>query len=337
MRNVIKINARSSQPKYRQLVETIITSIENGTIKRGQQLPSINELAEEHQLAKATVAKSYDELRGRGVIISKHGKGFYVSSTKVRNSLNIFVLFDTLNAYKEVLYNAFKRHLPADTGLSIFFHHHNRDVFEALIADNLGDFNYYLIMPHLDEDVSGILKKIPKEKLVIIDRDVRSLDRGYAAVYQDFEKDIFSALEGQLERLKKYKKIVLVKGKDHFQYIPVELLRGFRKFSVRSGMKSVIVDMLDVNALEKGAVYLMFSDNDLVKFIKHATKIHWKLGSDVGLISYDDTPLKEILAGGVSVITTDFEAMGRTAAQLVLSKTAQKIANPMQFIIRSTV
>ncbi len=33
----------------------------------------------------------------------------------------------------------------------------------------------------------------------------------------------------------------------------------------------------------------------------------WKMGKDIGLISYDETPVKEIMLGGVTVIFTDLK------------------------------
>src|SRR3712207_6921465 len=56
--------------------------------------------------------------------LSQHGKGFYVVSTEVRGKLNLFLLFDTLNAYKENLYYALKESLPENTQLNLFFHHY---------------------------------------------------------------------------------------------------------------------------------------------------------------------------------------------------------------------
>lgn len=38
---------------------------------------------------------------------------------------------------------------------------------------------------------------------------------------------------------------------------------------------------------------------------------------DIGVISYNETPLKALL--GITVISTDFEGMGKAAAKLVLS------------------
>lgn len=120
MQKLPVINSKSSMPKYRQIAQSVIDGIEKGILKKGQQLPSINELATANHIAKETITKAYTELREKGLIAARHGKGFYVAKTKAKVGLNIFVLFDTFNAYKEILYTAFKAALPGDTQFSIF-------------------------------------------------------------------------------------------------------------------------------------------------------------------------------------------------------------------------
>jgi DNA-binding transcriptional regulator YhcF (GntR family) len=337
MNKLTVVNNKSSQPKYRQIVQSVIGDIEKGVLKKGQQLPSINELATANCVAKETITKAYAELRQQGIIVARHGKGFYVAKTKTKVSLNIFVLFDTFNAYKEVLYNAFKAALPAGTQFSIFFHHYNIKQFEQLIHDNLGNYNYYVIMPHFDTDISAIINTIPRDKLLLLDKDVHDLKNAYTAVFQDFENDILNGLEYGLPAIKKYKKLHLIIGKEHFQYVPAGIIKGFETFCRQQKVKGAVMDNLDEKKLCANEAYLVFTDTDMVRFIRHCEKMKWKPGKDIGLISYDDTPLKEILLGGVTIITTDFEQMGKTAGELITGKRIEKIANPARLIKRKTL
>ncbi|MGA0559703.1 GntR family transcriptional regulator [Larkinella sp. VNQ87] len=329
--------SQDGQPKYQQLIESVLTAIERGTLTHGQQLPSISELAELQQIGKVTVAKAYEELRQRGVIRSQHGKGFYVASTDVRTPLNVLVIFDTLNAYKETLYEALKTALPADTALSIFFHHYNPQVFESLVRNGLGRYNAYVLMPHFDTDVTGIVQQIPPDKLLLIDQDLPSLPGEYAAVYQDFETDMYQSLVAGLPSLLNYRKLTLVRSKAHFQYIPAGTLAGFRRFGDETGFECAVVDNYRDDLVQPGEAYLLFADRDLIAFIKHASRMNWQLGQDIGLISYDDTPMKEILAGGITVISTDFAQMGQTAGQLLTERKRAKLANPGGLLLRQSL
>lgn len=337
MKDLIKIDARSREPKYQQILNNVISSIENGKLNHGQQLPSISELAGWQNIAKVTVAKAYEDLRKRGVIQARHGKGFYVTNTQVRGALNIFVLFDTLNAYKETLYYAMKAGLPGDARLSLFFHHYDRNLFDSLIGNNLNNYNYFVIMPHFNEDVSEVINRIPKDKLIIIDKAAEQVTGNYAAIYQDFENDIYAALDSCPDLLAKYKKLTLVLSKGQFQFVPDGIVSGFRRFGNTNQIECAVTERLNAQAIRKGEAYLLFSDRDLIEFIKHVHTGGWQLGKDVGLISYDDTPMKEILEGGITVVSTDFEYMGRTLSTMVRERQIAKIANPFSLIRRRSL
>ncbi|GAA4448231.1 GntR family transcriptional regulator [Nibrella saemangeumensis] len=337
MRNLIQITSASNRPKYQQIVDEVLVSIEKGTLQQGQQLPSISELADWQGIAKVTVAKAYEALRQRGAILSQHGKGFYVARTDIRSVLNVFVLFDTLNAYKEVLYHSLKEALPADTRLSLFFHHYDVEQFERLIQNSLGLYNYYIIMPHFNEDVSATVRLIPADKLLIIDKAVPTLGGNYASVYQDFRQDIYQSLKAAEPRLQQYKKLTLVLSQDHFQFVPDEITDGFYDFARQAAIPCAVAEQFDTMQIRPGEAYLLFADWDLITCIKAVRAKGWRLGADIGLISYDDTPMKEILENGITVISTDFAQMGRTAGECMLTKATEQIPNPSRIIFRATL
>ena len=306
-------------------------------MEHGEQLPSISELADGQQIARVTVAKAYEELRQRGVIIAQHGKGFYVASTVVRSALNVFVLFDTLNAYKETLYDAFKQSLPINTRVSLFFHHYNRELFDDLIRDTIGRYGYYVVMPHFDEDVSATVGMIPVDKLLLLDQHIPTLAGEFAAVYQPFEQDTYNALVAGLERIRLYRRLTLVLSEDPFQYVPSSILAGFKRFGREHGVPCVVAETYSDQLIWPGEAYLLFADRDLIQFIKHIDRQGWQPGHEVGLISYDDTPMKEILKGGITVISTDFAEMGRTAGRLISERSREKLAIPGGLILRSSL
>lgn len=334
---MIQINSATNQPKYRQIIEAVEKAVAGGTLEPGQQLPSISELADGQQIARVTVAKAYEDLRQRGVILAQHGKGFYVASAGGRSGPNVFVLFDTLNAYKETLYDAFKQALPENARISLFFHHYNRDLFDSLIRDSIGLYNFYVVMPHFDEDVSDSVGMIPTDRLLLIDQNVPTLPGDYAAVYQSFEQNTYNALVAGLDRIRQYRRLTLVLAEDPFQYVPASIVRGFKRFGREHGLPCVVAENYSDQLIWPGEAYLLFADRDLIRFIKHVDRQGWQLGKEVGLISYDDTPMKEILEGGITVISTDFAEMGRTAGRLIAERERTKIANPGGLILRSSL
>jgi DNA-binding LacI/PurR family transcriptional regulator len=59
------------------------------------------------------------------------------------------------------------------------------------------------------------------------------------------------------------------------------------------------------------------------------------LGKDIGVISYNDTPLKDLL--GITVISTDFQVMGETAAYMIVKKKKELVKNAFRFINRNSI
>jgi hypothetical protein len=53
------------------------------------------------------------------------------------------------------------------------------------------------------ENVHDIINTLPKGKLIILDKLVPGINGDFAAVYENFEKDIFQALEEALPQLRK--------------------------------------------------------------------------------------------------------------------------------------
>jgi DNA-binding transcriptional regulator YhcF (GntR family) len=336
MKYQIRISEKSSTPKYEQLVNEIIRLISEGNLKLGDKLPSIHEICNNVDIARDTVITAYNELKAKGIIAPRHGKGFYVVSTAVKNKLAIFLLFDVMNGYKEVLYRSLIKALGPDYRVDIFFHYYNLKVFKELISNNRGKYGYYVIMPHFNEDVSDTLKSIPESKLLIIDKPVDSLRGNYNAVYQDFRNDILSLLRKRSAALSKYSRFIMISNRN-FQFIPDDMERGFRDYCKETGFRHRIIDSLKHFTPQKGDLFLAVSDEDLIGLLKYCARRNWKPGKDIGIISYDETPLKGILAGGISVITTDFVKMGRTAAAMIKGDITGKTANPCRFILRNSL
>ncbi len=302
----------------------------------GDKLPSIHEICNNYDISRDTVIIAYNELKSRGIISPKHGKGFYVTSTTIKSKLKIFLLFDVMNGYKEVLYRSFLNSMGSDYQVDIFFHYYNLKVFDQLISNNINKYGFYIIMPHFNEDISKYLRQIPPEKLLIIDKDLISGYGNYAAVFQNFEKDVSNSLYEALPLLKKYSSLKFISN-HNFQFIPDGMEKGFLKFCSENKIKHSIYKDIKSSAPERGDAFLAVSDQDLIELLKLSKIKNWEPGSDIGIVSYDETPLKEILAGGISVISTDFKKMGETAADMIKRRTAVKIENPCLFIARKSL
>ena len=87
-----RIQENSRIPKYQQLIDNIIADIEEGILKYGDKLPSINETSEDLYLSRDTVERAYKKLRDLGVIVAVRGKGYYITSVESLEKLKILLM-----------------------------------------------------------------------------------------------------------------------------------------------------------------------------------------------------------------------------------------------------
>lgn len=320
-------------PKYRQIVSSIENAISAKQLKKGDKLPSINSIKYRFSLSRDTVLTAYKTLKSRGIIEAIPGKGYYIKSENLIIQQKIFMLFDELNSFKEDLYNAFLDHLGTNIQVDIFFHHFNFDVFSRLIADNNGRYNHYVIMPANLVNAVEVIQKLPKEKVYILDQTHDNL-KHYPAIYQNFEKALFNNLMLTLPEILKYKELIL-----HFPMNnqPQGIYEGFVGFVKKTGMKHRVIDKLNNENPMKGNLYLILDDRSLITLLRKIKDEKFTLGKDIGVISYNDTLLKEIVEGGITTISTDFKHMGKRLAKMILNNETVRIENPNALIIRNSL
>lgn len=339
MNTVLNIDLESKIPKYQQIVDSITEAIRRGELKKDQRIYSINEMSNEYFLSRDTVEKAYNILRGRGVISSIRGKGYFIKDVFIHVPVKVLLIFNKISNYKKQIYSAFIEAIGPDAIVDLKFHHYNTQIFKSLVDNHINEYNYFVVMPHFYEDQEEayhILRSIPPDKLVILDKKVTFNDIKAAAVYQDFENDIVDALEQGLDLLKKYNELYLVYPK--LIPYPPEIVRGFRKFCMQNDYKYEIIPEINFSTVVRpGKAFIVIEETDLVNLIKKCRLKKLKIGKEVGIISYNETPLKEILLDGITVISTDHENMGEMAAQLILENSKEKIKNPFKLIRRKSL
>ena len=342
----IIISEESRIPKYQQIVNSIIDNIASGNLEIDDKIPSINSLSESFDLSRDTVEKAYNILKERNIITSVKGKGFYITRTKLLSKVNVLFLINKLSSYKMRIYNSFLSRVAGVAHTDLHIYHCDDSLFLNLLSRNLNAYDYFVIMPHFKtaslrhvsqtDEVLAAIEKIPKNKLIVMDNNNLKLQGDYAEVYQDFEQDIYEALTGGLDKIRRYDKLILVYPPRAVYPYPKRILHGFRKFCVESKLPFEIIDEIyDDTILHRGDLFITIVESDLVSLVKQIRDKEMKLGEDIGVISYNETPLKDLL--GITVVSTDFNAMGTSAADLILDKRSEKIKNPFRLIERDSL
>ena len=338
MLRLIQIDEFSSTPKYRQLANAIIEGIQQGKIKKGELLPSINEVSFEHYMARITVEKGYNYLKQQGIIDSVRGKGFYIKVDEVPRNLRIFLLFNKLSVHKKIIYDAFVKAIGDQGSIDFYIYNNDFNLFKKIVDSRDRDYTHMVLIPHFvegEEMAVDLINSLPKEKLILLDKLLPGIQGKFGAVYEDFEHDIYQSLEQAKESLTAYQQIRLVFPT--LSYYPKEIVQGFINFCRDYAFEYEVVESLSDVLLSSGQVYITVMEDDLLILLERIRNESLQLGKEIGIISYNETPIKRLLFDGISTISTDFETLGRKASELVLSNERAKWQNPFVFISRASL
>ncbi|UNY97728.1 GntR family transcriptional regulator [Zhouia spongiae] len=330
---VIKVENNKGVPKYRQIIESVEEAIQSQELEKGDKLPSINNIKQKFSLSRDTVLLAFNELKTRGIIQSIPGKGYYVKNTSLDVRKRVFLLFDELNAFKEDLYNSFLLNIEENIEVDIYFHHFNKKLFTKLIHDSSGNYNYYIIMPANFEGVADIVSTLPNDKVYVLDQISDELS-SFPAVFQNFKKDMYYGLEKVSKQLKRYLEIKLIYNPDKQ---PQGMLQGFELFCKSFGLHYSHYKNVEGAKLSYKDAILVLDDKDLIEVVKIAKMGSLKIGSDIGIISYNETPLKEVVANGITTFSTDFKYMGKTLAEMITGNQRMQIENRSIVINRDSL
>lgn len=78
-------------------------------------------------------------------------------------------------------------------------------------------------------------------------------------------------------------------------------------------------------------------EDDLVVLLEKIQNTDLKVGKDVGIISYNETPWKRFILHGITTISTDFKKMGEMVAELVLNNSKDHLEVPFALTLRNSL
>lgn len=315
------------------MVSHVIDRIGTEEYKNGDRIPSINDFRTEYGLSRDTVFAGLRELMSKGIIASNHGVGYFVKSTKVQTGHHIFLLFNEFNEFKEDLFNSFMESAGAAVTVDLYFHNYNRKVFETLINDANNKYTDYIIMSGKFQGIGPLLETL-SGRVFLLDHFHPELKGQYSSVAQNFEKDTDEALESAICLIRKYKRIYMVQREEKE---PLERYDGLQVFCGRHGFDHEYLAVTVGRKIEPGDLFIVVKDRDLVDLLHQAALQQLTAGVDFGIISYNDTPLKELLSGGITTLSTDFKLMGKTMAELIRTKPVTTVENPWTLNIRKSL
>ena len=77
-----RLDSRSGVPVYRQIIDQVLGGIAAGSLKAGDQLPTVRQLAVDLAINPNTVVRAYRELEIRDVLATQQGTGTFITEKK---------------------------------------------------------------------------------------------------------------------------------------------------------------------------------------------------------------------------------------------------------------
>jgi GntR family transcriptional regulator len=81
-----QLDLRSGVPVYRQLIDQVQAGIASGSLKVGDQLPTVRQAAVDLEVNPNTVVRAYREMEIREVLTTQQGMGTFIAQKQIKRS-----------------------------------------------------------------------------------------------------------------------------------------------------------------------------------------------------------------------------------------------------------
>ncbi len=328
----IQIGEQAGVTKQQQLINELVRIIQT-ELSEGDLLPSVNAVSHQLNISRDTVFKAYQELKNRGIVNAMPNKGYYVN----RDIKKVLILLDYYSPHKEIVFREIQKCLDSSYSVDLIFHHYNSRLFDSIISESVGRYNYHIIM-NIDTQqfkLAGSLKKLNPARTLFLDIPVLDLpDDTYNFVFQDFEGAVYCQLVHLYDRIRRYNVFNLVNPV--LLRHPVGTENAFSKFCKEYDLNGNIISSQELN-VNSDEAYFVLRQPDLYQVLDKSRRRKFTIGKDVGVLVYNDAPLYEFVACGITAISTDFKMMGEQAGKFVSENRIIREFIPTQHIIRKSL
>lgn len=296
------------------IVDGVLSAIAKNDISKGDPLPSVNKFIQRLGVARMTVVKALNVLKERGIIVAEDKVGYFVRDVNVKRELKVFLFLTGFYSYHETLYNQIIEGLrDPDVTIDLYFHHCNPRIFKSVLQENMGSYGLYIITGFEDPKVRSLLSRIPPKKLLQIIRP--PVLEGVSSICQDFYSGLKKSLGKLKGRLDRFDRFILIfpEKKGH----PEEIKTAFTEFCTDHKIACAIDKKIRRDLIQKGTAFWVIEDSDLISLIKMGEETGFRIGHDLGILSYNETPMKEIIRNGITVVSADFPKMGQSILRFI--------------------
>lgn len=317
-----------NKSKNDQIIGGIENCLETDRLRIGDKLPSVNEMIKALGFARQTIVNAYQELIERGIVVSTNRLGYFIVKQEITQRLRVCLILYAFDTFQETFYNSFLERLGEDIAVDLFFHHNNFDVFQQTVNNCKSKYGMYVIAPVADKRSEELVAELPPHKTLIVDRYIE-MDEAYSYIAQEFKESSYAAFQSLLTDIKRFDEFVFLYRKDSAE--PSDILLSFKKFIKDNKLNGRVKAQYSPADLQKGKVFFLINNLELWVILKDIKKEGLLLGEEIGILSHNDDPVKEIIFDGITTFSIDFAELGRLAGEFVLNK------QPIHYIMPCTL
>ena len=169
---IYTVDRNLPMPIYLQLVKAVVTAIQDGYLRKGQLMPSINILSSHYCVTRSTIEKGYTELRDMGILSSHRGKGFFVEDPARNSERRVLFLFNALRSYQQMIFDAFSKLLGTHAAIDMVIYDNDPVYFTKVLKEKRDSYAHYLIVPGFSGDSSEAyctIDSLPSQKLILLE------------------------------------------------------------------------------------------------------------------------------------------------------------------------
>lgn len=350
-----------TNPKYFQLAKRIKEQIRNGKLANGRRIPSDTELVRYYNVSRATVTRAIRELVNDGIIVRVQGKGSFVNSELgASNNLNTIVLLAPLyghiheKIYPKIIIELQKREFYA---LVINTYPHESDY--SAIARQIGSFSssrpHSVIIDGFAEFNFRELKKCESSirNMTFCLRCETSLFPYADKVLPDFVHGGYIACADFIKRSRKKLLIITPVETARMLYPQTsDILKGVKIACEEHNMdferdcKIIEFDYNIIDSYVKDSCELFKEGFDAVfatadfmlqPVSKAAKKLGIKVGEDIDMTGFYNTPWAGILPGKVKSVCINEEKIAAKAVDITLKRFENPNAKPRTVKIKPSL
>jgi DNA-binding transcriptional regulator YhcF (GntR family) len=309
--NLVAVDECSGIPKYEQIVKIILSDIENGIFKRGEQIPSINETSYEFYISRDTVEKAYKKLKELGAIISVRGKGYFVSE-RTDNKMECFLMITESYGEKiAALYKEMRDHLKINYQAELFLHIGNPVMLKQSMKSQICNYRKYIFISDSDTaspEMKEALNCIPENKLVLFQNN-RFSTAGKIVAPQLDSGQLYNLMDDLLQD--HYRKVIVLYPGNNLHF---GVMDDVINYCLDNSIVFEVANSSQVSTMKKGSLFMVWEQDDLKFVLGKCQQQGFQPGKEVGVICMSDLPMCDFLAGGITRILPDKELLNKVFA-----------------------